>query len=169
MSANYHTDVSAGAAATAATVNSPLGQLDAKINPTYVQATGNTEVSTTVTTASTYYACAGMEAVFTPAYTGQVFLFSAVLGTVYADTAGGTTIDFRLVDGANATVSGLYFVGHTNAATTFGASQTVAGSAYWTAGAGDVGVTRKLKVYATHSVNGSVVKVNYWRVSVGWH
>lgn len=157
MTTNYHTDVANGAAANAATVNAPLGQIDAKLNPTVGSYSDTSDQSVTVTTAGTFYAMGGpIEVSFTPAFSGQVFEILFFSGVVYSNTAGRVLLNVRIVDGANATVLDQFIQGASTGATTSSSGVSVSGSRCWTAGAGDVGVTRKAKVYATHTVNGSV-------------
>lgn len=160
MSANHHTDISAGAAASAATINAPLGQLDAKLTHAVTEYADATNGTTTVTTNGTYYAVSSFEISFTPAYAGQVFLIAAVCGRIYPNTAGDTTWVVRIVDSTNTTIVDNFI----RSATTHGTTSTylaVSGTRAWTAGAGDVGVTRKAKVYVTHTVNGTVVNMAY--------
>lgn len=156
MTTSYHTDVAAGASATAGTFNAPLGQLDAHLNPTVASYASTNDTSTTVTTAGTYYAVAALEVSFTPAFTGQVFCITLVVGQFYASAAGNTIVNLRITDGAGTTVQDALVVGHHQAS---GASDyaNAAGVRYWTAAAGDVGNTRKAKAYVTHGVNGTAV------------
>jgi len=167
VSTRYHTDIASGAGATAANLNAPLGQLDAALNPTYSEYAG-TPPGTTVTAAGTFYAVAGAEVPFTPAYAGQVFQIGFASGMTFAGAAGATQLVLRITDGSNATVVDYFLVGRTSAATTSPASATCAGSRSWVAAAGDVGATRKAKLYATHSVNGTVVSCGSVVVSALW-
>jgi hypothetical protein len=168
MTTHSHTAVTAGAAATAATINAPLAQLDAALNPTVAAFSAEADNSTTVTTASTYYAeDAPAEVAFTPAYAGQVFEISLVIGRLYAGTAGITTWNLRVTDGAGATVFDSLIKGQTHGVSSdYGSA---AGTRCWTAGAGDVGVARKAKVYLTHTVNATVVHTAYVSIDVVAH
>lgn len=168
MTANLHTDIAAGAAATAAVLNAPLGQLDAHINPTVVPASDVAGTNTTVTTAGTYYAPASYEVSFTPSYTGQVFLIAVDISHLYSGTAGTTTAIVRITDSVNATVVD-YFGRAATSATTFSTAGQLHVTRAWTAGAGDVGVVRKAKVYVTHTVNASVVSCQYSSVQAISH
>ena len=167
MTAYYHTDIAAGAAATAATINAPLGQLDAKLNHTVVEYLLAGSTATTVTTGSTYYAVASFEVSFIPAYTGQVFTCNFWCGLVYSGTAGNTLVNLRVVDAANATQTDFFYRSITDAVTLTkgGCSVTKA----WTAAAGDVGVTRKFKLYVSHTVNAASVTVSYGGVQAVSH
>ncbi|MFN8631184.1 MAG: hypothetical protein U0838_12975 [Chloroflexota bacterium] len=157
MTTNYHTDVANGAAANAATVNAPLGQIDAKLNPTVGSYSDTSDQSVTVTTAGTFYAMGGpIEVSFTPAFSGQVFEILFFSGVVYSNTAGRVLLNVRIVDGANATVLDQFHPGRVDGRHDVVVWRVRLASRCWTAGAGDVGVTRKAKVYATHTVNGSV-------------
>ena len=169
MSTNHHTAIAANASAVNTTYNTPLGALDAKLTHTVTQYVDETGVSTTITTNGTYYAVTGYEVSFTPAYSGQVFLVSFMAGLAYANTAGSTALNLRITDGANATVTDTFIFGRTAASTTSTAAQCVSGMRAFTAGAGDVGVTRKAKLYATHGVNGAIVSVNMGRILVVTH
>jgi hypothetical protein len=164
VSVNHHTDVSAGAAATAATLNAPLGQLDAKLTHAVTEYASTADTSTTVTTANTFYAVASLEVSFTPAYTGQVFMIALVVGGAYAGTAGASTYNLRITDGASATIVDEFIKCKTDAATASTAANAISGVRAWTAGAGDVGVTRKAKMYVTHNVNAAAVHT--WAVSL---
>lgn len=168
MTTRKHTDISAGAAATAATINAPLGQLDAALNPTVLEFAAASDNSTTVTTAGTYYAeDAPAEVAFTPAFTGQVFMVAFACGRIYAGTAGTTTYDCRITDGAGASVVGSFIAGSTQAVST--AYANVGGVRFWTAGAGDVGQTRKAKLYLAHTVNATVIHTAYTHIQVVAH
>lgn len=158
MSTRHHTAIASGAAASAATINTPLGALDAAMTPDVTGYASSANIATTVTTAGTYYAVTGEEVSFTPAYDGQVFLVSAVMGYCYTGTAGTATYNLRITDGASATIVDAHIIGRSTA-TTSAAGACISGLRTWTAAAGDVGVTRKAKLYVTHTVNGSVVNV----------
>lgn len=162
MSTNYHTAVAAGASATAATVESPIAQIDGHLNPTIAEYANTGDTSTTVTTAGTYYAVASHEVSFTPAFAGQVFEIALVLGLAYASAAGYATFVLRITDGSGTTVVDSFILGRTDAATTSASNRgNIAGTRSWTAGAGDLGVTRKAKLYCTHTVNGTAVHDQY--------
>jgi hypothetical protein len=160
VTTNYHTDIAAGAAATAATLNAPLGQLDAQLNHDVSSYADTADGTTTVTTAGTFYAVTSYEVSFTPAYSGQVFTIAFVCGQFWPGTAGNTIANVRITDSASTTIVDYYLVGYNQAAGT-GSYIGVSGTRAWTAGAGDVGVVRKAKVYVTHGVNGTVVHMAY--------
>jgi hypothetical protein len=165
LSTYYHTDVAAGASATAATVNSPLGQLDSHLNPYVAEST--TAAAVTVTTGGTYYASTGAEVSFTPGYVGHAVEVALVAGIVYANAAGYTTLNLRITDGSGTTIADNFIQGRNQAATAAAASG-ISGARFWVAGAGDVGQTRKAKLYLTHSVNGTVVTITSFSLQMSW-
>lgn len=168
MTTNYHTDIAAGAAASAATLNAPLGQLDAKLNLTVVEYANTGSTATTVTTAATWYAITAHEVSFTPAYTGQVFTIQLWVSDFWSTTAGTSQVMCRITDGAGTTVQDS-FIRASNVATAAVDAPMISGTRSWTAGAGDVGVTRKAKLYVTHTVNAAVVNVQYLALQVVSH
>ena len=155
MSTNLHTAIAHGAAATHDTINAPLAQLDAKINPTVAEYEDTSSAAQTVTTGGTFYAVTSFEVSFTPAYTGQVFTLHLIIGTAFS-AAGVIEVNMRVTDSGGTTVRDDLI----RARASVGSSSDrvhFSGSRAWTAGAGDVGATRKAKVYMTHDVNGTSV------------
>ena len=167
MSSNLHTPIAANASAVNTSFNAPLGQLDAKINETVTEYSNGGATATTVTTASTYYAVSLHEVSFTPAYTGQVFEIVVNVADLWGP-AGTSYGMVRIVDGANATVTD-GFMRASNVATAAADAPMISGTRSWTAGAGDVGVTRKAKLYVTHTVNAAVVNLQYMSLQVVTH
>jgi hypothetical protein len=158
VTANHHTDIAAGAAATAATINAPIGQLDAKLTHDATGYFNNGTTATTATTAGNWYAVSLNEVSFTPAYTGQTFICTVACGGLYSGTAGTSSLNTRITDSVNAVVSDFRLRGSSTATSSAGAN-SIGGAFVYTAGAGDVGVVRKLALYVTHSVNGASVTV----------
>jgi len=169
VSANHHTDIATGAAASAATINAPMRQIDAKLTHAVLEYNNDSSTATTVTTSGTFYAVSGHEVSFTPAYTGQVFLVHLSLGYVYGSATGASDLNLRVVDGSNVTITDNFLRLRTDAATGAGASKALSASRAFTAAAGDVGVTRKVKLYVTHSSNGTVVTDLYAHILVVTH
>jgi hypothetical protein len=168
LSNNYFTPVSVGASAAAATVNAPIAQIDAHMNPTVVDSgVGVAAINTTVTTGGTFYPVTGFEASFTPAYTGQVFEVDAFSCRFSPNAAGSAQMLVRITDGASVTVLDNFIVAVSAAGS--GVYATAGASKKWTAGAGDVGVTRKAKVYVTHVTNGTVVTCQNNVLQVTYH
>lgn len=168
MATNHHTDIAAGAAATAATFNAPLGQLDAKLTHTNSEYSRTTDATTTVTTASTWYAVTSWEVSFTPAYSGQVFLVTYVVANFFADKACEWLGKISIVDGTNTNVVDEFMKGR-HESTTTNYVHSISGARLWTAAAGDVGATRKAKLYVSATVNTTVVTTGDGHVSVSTH
>ena len=169
MTTNYHTDVSAGASATAATVNAPIGQLDARINPTGSEYASWSNTATACAVAGTLYPVASHEVSFTPAFAGQMFAVEMVLGRTYPSAAGTTNWLLRITDGAGVTVLDNFaslFLGQ-GAGTP--AVLPACAARRWTAGAGDVGATRKAKLYVSHTVNATTCNDQYSSIQVIAH
>ena len=168
MTSNHYTAWIAGDNLDAATLNSKAGALDAAITGSAIEYAVSAGTNTTVTTATTYYAVSAYELSFTPTFNGQVFLISMVAGEVEGNAAGTCWVNGRITDGAGATIVNAFIKGrHTTGAS--GEAGCISGVRTWTAGAGDVGNSRKIKVYVTHSVNGTVVTIGERSLTVATH
>ena len=97
-----------------------------------------------------------------------MFLISVVAGETSANAAGTSWVNARITDGAGATIVDAFIKGrHTTGAS--GEGGCISGVRSWTAGAGDVGSSRKIKVYVTHSVNGTIVTIGERSLTVATH
>jgi hypothetical protein len=167
VTSDHYTAWVATDAVDATTFNAKFAELDAAITGDASEYAGGTEQNTTVTTNGTWYAVASTEIAFTPAFTGQLFEVSLTLGSIRSDTTGLVSYKLRIVDGADATVDDSWIVLYNTL--TAGDYASGGGSRTWTAGAGDVGASRKAKLYTTHSVNASVNKAGWRVVAVRTH
>lgn len=168
MSTNHHTDITTGAAATAATFNNPLAELDAAIDHSNDEYYDSGLTTTTITTHDVFYPVTGWEVAFVPAYSGQVFLVHYSIGNFYADLAGTFTARVHIVDGSSSYVYDTFLQGRQETTGTY-EYHSVSGARLWTAAYGDVGVTRKAKLYVSHTTDGGKVTAGAGHIGVSVH